>query len=75
MTADAAEDYDVAVVAVAEAGESGFDEVYLAEEDGLELVADEILGRGVGGKFFDCADDSYISSELEFRGELEGLAF
>jgi hypothetical protein len=63
----AGEDYDVAVMAVAEAGEYGFDEVYLAEEDGFELVADEVLGRGVGGEFFDCADDSCLSSEVEFN--------
>ena len=49
MATDAGEDHDVAVVAVAEAGERGFDEVYLAEEDGFELVAHEVLGVGVGG--------------------------
>jgi hypothetical protein len=57
------------IMAFAEAGKSSFDEVYLAEEDGFELVADEILGRGVGGKFFYCTDDSYFTSAWDYSGD------
>jgi hypothetical protein len=60
VTTDAGEDHYVASVLFAEEGESCFDEVNLAEEDDLELVADEVSGCGTGGEFFDCADDSYF---------------
>jgi hypothetical protein len=30
------------------------------------LVADEVLGCGTGGEFFDCADDSYILISITF---------
>lgn len=59
MSCDSSENYDVAVVAFAEEWEGRFDEVYLREEDYFELVADEVLGCGGGGEFFDGAYDSY----------------
>ena len=54
----------MASVLFAEEGESCFDEVNLAEEDDLELVADEVSGCGTGGEFFDCADDSYFPMSI-----------
>lgn len=37
------EDNDMSIVLFSEEGEGGFDEVYLAEEDDFELIADEVL--------------------------------
>lgn len=59
MAGDASEDDNVTRVFLAEAGECRLDEVNLAEEDDLELVADEVLGRSGGGELFDCADNRY----------------
>ena len=60
MTAYAGEDHDVASMFFAEEGKGCFDEVDLAEEDYFELVANEVLGCGAGGEFFDSADDGYL---------------
>ena len=59
MACYSSQDHDVAGVFFAEERKCGFDEVELAEEDYFELVANEVLGCGTGGEFFDCADDSY----------------
>jgi hypothetical protein len=60
VAADAGEDHYVAGVLSAEEGEGSLDEVDLAEEDYFELVADEVLGCGTGGEFFDCTYDGYL---------------
>ncbi|GJC93562.1 U4/U6.U5 tri-snRNP-associated protein 3 [Colletotrichum higginsianum] len=46
VAARAGEDHDVPRVLGAEEGKGGLDEVDLGEEDGLELVTDEVLGQG-----------------------------
>jgi hypothetical protein len=61
----------VAVVLGPEEGEGGLDEVDLGEEDGLELVADEILGDGAGGELLDRADDSCESLASVQWAEIE----
>lgn len=48
-------------VFLAKHGDRGFDEVDLAEVYRFELVAHEVLPRGTG-KFFNCADESYLKS-------------
>lgn len=57
MTCDPGEDYDMSGMFLAEERKCSFDEIDLAEEDDFELIADEVLGRKIGGELFDCAYD------------------
>lgn len=57
MTRYASQNYDMSCVFFTKERQSGFDEVDLAEEDSLELGADEILSRGISRELFDCAND------------------
>jgi len=59
VAADAGQDDDVPRVLGAELGQGGLDEVDLGEEDGVELVADQVARGGRCRELLDGADDGW----------------
>lgn len=60
MSAKTSEDHNVAGMLGAKRRERGFDEIYLGEENGFELVAHEILRRRRGRQLFYGSNNSYF---------------
>jgi hypothetical protein len=64
MAASTGENNNMAGVLAPENGQRSFDKVDLREEDGLELLADEILRYRIGRKLLYRANDSCLHSQL-----------
>ncbi len=70
MASNTRQGYDVASMLGSENGQRRLDEVDLREEDGFELVADEVLGAGRVGELLNGSDDSYKAPLANFCDKL-----
>lgn len=57
MAADVGEDYNMAIMLLAEERKGSFDKVDGGKEDDFELFAHEVERGDGGGEFLDCTND------------------